>query len=175
MGKWTVDASHSAIGFSVKHMMVSKVKGQFDSFSADIKADNLEDLTGAKINFDIDVPSISTRSVDRDNHLKSADFFDVENFPKISFESNDIVRKGDHYEITGNLTIKDVTRPVTFEVEYNGKGTNPWGQDVYGFEASTSINREEFGLTWNAALETGGVLVGKDIKINVELEINPAA
>lgn len=174
MAKWNLDASHSNIGFSVKHMMVSKVKGQFDSFNADIEAEDLANLTGAKIKFVIDTASINTRSEDRDNHLKSADFFDVDQFSKITFESTVITKKGDDYEITGNLTIKDVTRVVTFEAEFNGKGTNPWGQEVYGFEAATSINREEFGLTWNAALETGGVLVGKEIKVNVELEINPA-
>ena len=97
----------------------------------------------------------------------------MDKYPKITFESTAITKKANDYEITGNLTIKDVTKVVTFETEYNGKGKNPWGQEVYGFEAKTSINREEFGLTWNAALETGGVLVGKDIKINVELEVNP--
>lgn len=174
MAKWNVDVSHSAVGFSVKHMMVSKVKGQFESFSADVEAEDLSDLTSASIKFNIDVASITTRSEDRDNHLKSADFFDTEKYPKITFESSAITKKDEDYEVTGNLTIKEVTKAVTFDVEYNGKGKNPWGQEVYGFEAATSINREEFGLTWNAALETGGVLIGKDIKINVELELNPA-
>ena len=171
--KWNLDLSHSNVGFSVKHMMVSKVKGQFSSFNANIEAEDLAEISNANIKFDIDVASISTRNEDRDNHLKSADFFDVDKYPKITFESTAITKKGNDYEITGNLTIKDVTKVVTFETEYNGKGKNPWGQEVYGFEAATSINREEFGLTWNAALETGGVLVGKDIKINVELEVNP--
>lgn len=174
MANWTVDQSHSSIGFSVKHMMVSKVKGAFDSYSAQIEAADLADLSTANISFAIDAASINTRSEDRDNHLKSADFFDAEQFPKITFQSTSIEKSGDDYKVTGDLTIKDVTKPVTFDVEFNGKGTNPWGQAVYGFEAETSINREEFGLTWNAALETGGVLVGKDIKISVELEVNPA-
>ncbi len=174
MTKWTVDQSHSSVGFEVKHMMVSKVKGQFESYTAEVEATDLTDLTSASISFSIDVASINTRSEDRDNHLRSADFFDVENNPTITFTSTSITKDGDDYSVTGNLTIKDVTKPVTFSVEYNGKGTNPWGVEVYGFEAEAKINREEFGLTWNAALETGGVLVGKDIKIKVELEVNPA-
>ncbi|WP_144480089.1 YceI family protein [Cytobacillus oceanisediminis] len=175
MAKWTVDQAHSAIGFEVKHMMVSKVKGHFDSYTADVEAADLTDLTTASIAFKIDVASIDTRNEDRENHLKSADFFDVEKYPTIDFKSTSITRDGDDYKVTGDLTIKDVTKPVTFDVEFGGKGTNPWGVEVYGFEAETKINREEFGLTWNAALETGGVLVGKDIKIKVELEVNPAA
>lgn len=136
---------------------------------------HLADLTTANISFTIDATSINTRSEDRDNHLKAADFFDTETYPTIIFKSTNITKKSaDQYALTGDLTIKDVTKPVTFETEFNGKGTNPWGQEVYGFEAETTINREEFGLTWNAALETGGVLVGKDIKVTVELEVNPA-
>ncbi|WHX41048.1 YceI family protein [Mesobacillus sp. AQ2] len=175
MAKFAVDQAHSAIGFEVKHMMVSKVKGQFGSYTADVEAADLADLTTASIAFKIDVASIDTRSEDRENHLKSADFFDVENYPTIDFKSTNITRDGDDYKVTGDLTIKDVTKPVTFDVEYGGKGTNPWGVEVYGFEAEAKVNREDFGLTWNAALETGGVLVGKDIKIKVELEVNPAA
>lgn len=175
MAKWTVDQSHSSVGFEVKHMMVSKVKGQFDSYTAVVEADDLTDLTTAAISFNFEVASINTKNEDRDNHLKAADFFDVENNPSIDFTSTSITKDGDDYKVTGDLTIKGVTKPVTFDVEYGGKGTNPWGVEVYGFEAETKINREEFGLTWNAALETGGVLVGKDIKIKVELEVNPAA
>ncbi|ESU31760.1 hypothetical protein G3A_14675 [Bacillus sp. 17376] len=174
MAKFTVDQAHSALGFEVKHMMVSKVKGQFGSYTADVEAADLTDLTTASIAFKIDVTSIDTRNEDRENHLKSADFFDVENYPTIDFKSTSITRDGDDYKVTGDLTIKDVTKPVTFDVEFGGKGTNPWGVEVYGFEAEAKVNREEFGLTWNAPLETGGVLVGKDIKIKVELEVNPA-
>lgn len=173
MAKWTVDQSHSSIGFEVKHMMVSKVKGQFNSYTADVEAEDLSDLTTASIQFVLDVASINTSNEDRDNHLKSADFFSVEEFPNITFTSTNISKDGDDYQISGDLTIKEVTKPVTFNVEFGGKGINPWGVEVYGFEGETKINREEFGLTWNAALETGGVLVGKDIKIKVELELNP--
>ena len=175
MKKWTIDQSHSSVGFTVKHMMVSKVKGVFDSYTADIEAADLADLTEANISFEFDVASINTRNEDRDNHLKSADFFDVDQYPKITFNSTAITKSGDDFKVTGDLTIKDVTKQVTFDVEFNGKGINPWGQEVYGFEAESKIDREEFGLTWNAALETGGVLVGKDIKIQVELELNPAS
>ncbi|HEY4622363.1 MAG TPA: YceI family protein [Solibacillus sp.] len=174
MTKWIIDQSHSTVGFEVKHMMVSKVKGQFDSYTANLDVANPADLSNAKINFAFDVTSINTKSTDRDNHLKSADFFDTDTFPSITFTSTNVEKDGDDYKVTGDLTIKDVTKPVTFDVEFGGKGTNPWGVEVYGFEASAKINREEFGLTWNQALETGGVLVGKDIKINVELEVNPA-
>lgn len=154
--------------------MVSKVKGVFEDYSATVTAADLSDLSDATITFDIQVASISTKSEDRDNHLRSADFFDADQYPTISFQSTDIAKDGDDYKVTGDLTIKDVTKPVTFNVEFNGRGTNPWGVEVYGFEAETKINRDEFGLTWNAALETGGVLVGKEIKINVDLEVNPA-
>ncbi|WP_455661513.1 YceI family protein [Pradoshia sp.] len=175
MTKYTVDNSHSHIGFQVKHMMVSKVKGSFESYTAEVEAADLADLTTAKISFAIDVASINTKSEDRDNHLKSPDFFDTENYGEIKFQSTSITGSGSDYEVTGDLTIKDVTKPVTFDVTYNGKGTNPWGVEVYGFEGETKLNRGDFGLTWNAALETGGVLVGKDIKIDVEFELNPQA
>ena len=174
MAKWTVDQSHSTIGFAVKHMMVSKVKGQIDSYTADIEAADLTDLTTANIAFSFNTASINTHLEDRDTHLKSAEFFDVENYPTIDFKSTDIIKDGDDYKVNGDLTIKGITKPVTFDVEFGGKGKNPWGVEVYGFEAEAKINREDFGLTWNAALETGGVLVGKDVKIQLELEVNPA-
>lgn len=173
MTKWVVDQSHSHIGFQVKHMMVSKVKGAFDQYETTIEATDLADLTSANIHFKFDVASINTRNADRDNHLQSADFFDAETFPTITFQSTSITGSGENYQVTGELTVRDQTKPVTFDVDFNGKGTNPWGQEVYGFEAEAKINREEFGLTWNAALETGGVMVGKDIKILVDLELSP--
>ncbi len=173
MKKWIVDTAHSEVGFSVKHMMISKVKGSFTSYEATVEA-NEADLQGALIDFKIDVASINTNNTDRDNHLRSADFFDAEQFPYITFKANDIVKKGDEYELTGDLTMKGVTRPTTFEVEYGGKGTNPWGVEVVAFSVEGKVNRKDFGLTWNQALETGGVMVGEDIKIMLELEGNPA-
>ena len=175
MAKWKVDLAHSTVGFEVKHMMVSKVKGTFDTFNASVEATDLADLTDAQIEFTIDVSSVNTRNEDRDGHLKSADFFDVATYPEITFKSTAIEKSGDDYTVTGDLTIKDQTHPITFEIEYGGTGTNPWGVQVYGFEGKTKIDREQFGLTWNAALETGGVLVGKEIKIKLELELNPEA
>lgn len=168
--KWAVDASHSSIDFTVRHMMIAKVKGTFHDFEATIEADP-EDLTTASIEFSVDVKSVDTRNEDRDNHLRSADFFDVENHPKMTFKATRIVRKGDGvYEVTGDLTIRGVTRSETFTVTYEGGGKDPWGNEKVGFSAEGKINRSDYGLTWNAALETGGVLVGDEVKINLEIE-----
>jgi len=174
MTTWKVDASHTSVGFTVKHMMVSKVRGSFAGVEGTIEG-NPEDLTTAKINFTIDANSINTNSEDRDNHLRSGDFFDTEKFPQLTFVSTNIVKKDDdEYEVTGDLTIKDVTKQVTFEAEFEGTGTNPWGVQVAAFEVEGKISRKEFGLTWNQALEAGGVLVGDDIKISIDLQANPA-
>jgi polyisoprenoid-binding protein YceI len=168
--RWNVDAAHSSLDFSVRHMMVSRVKGTFHSFEASVEADP-EDLTTADIFFSVDVASIDTRNEDRDKHLKSADFFDVENYPKMTFKSTNIVKTGEReYDVTGDLTIRGVTRPVTFSVTYEGQGKNPWGAQVAGFSGEGKINRNDFGLTWNSPLETGGVLVGEEVKISIEIE-----
>jgi len=168
--KWQVDAAHSHITFTVKHMMISKVRGSFSKFDAEIDADP-ENLTGASISFNIEVPSIDTDNEDRDNHLRSADFFDAEQYPEIRFKSTEIRQTADgEYDVKGDLTIKGTTKQVVFEAEYGGRATNPWGQEVVAFEAEGKINRKDFGLTWNQALETGGVLVGEDVKLKIELE-----
>ncbi|MEN0588060.1 YceI family protein [Kurthia gibsonii] len=168
-----VDGAHSNLGFEVKHMMIAKVRGSFDTFTADLKLDP-EDLTDAEIKFIIDVASINTRNEDRDMHLRSEDFLDAEKYPQMTFVATDIKKTGDaEYDLTGDFTIRDVTKPVTFKVEYTGRGRNPWGAEVVAFEANTKINRKDFGLTWNSTLETGGVLVGEEIKIHVEIEANP--
>lgn len=172
MKKWLVDQSHSAIGFEVKHMMISTVSGQFGSYTATIEATNIEDLTTAAITFKLDTASINTYSHDRDNHLKSADFFHADAFPKVVFISTSIERDLDKYQLHGDLTIKGQTKPVTFDVKFSGKVANR-GLAVYGFEAETMINREDFQLTWNAAIESGGVLVDKKVKIKVNLQVNP--
>ncbi|AZU62665.1 YceI family protein [Neobacillus mesonae] len=172
--KWNVDPAHSSIDFAIRHMMVSKVKGTFETFEASIEAD-VEDLTTASIEFSVDVNSISTRNQDRDNHLRSADFFDVEHFPKMTFKSTQIVKKSPgEYEITGDLTIRGTTKPETFMVSYEGSGKDPWGNEKAGFEAHGSISRSEYGLTWNAALETGGVLVADQVQISLEIQASNA-
>ncbi|MFJ7935037.1 YceI family protein [Sporosarcina sp. NPDC096371] len=174
MTKWIVDASHSNISFSVKHMMVSKVKGHFGEYEGTIDG-NAEDLTGAAIQFKIDASTINTNSTDRDNHLRGADFFNTEEFPAITFVSTDIVKNGgSKYAINGDMTIKGVTKQITFDSQFEGIGKNPWGVEVAGFEAESKISRKEFDLTWNQALEAGGVLVGDDIKITLDLQFNPA-
>ncbi|WP_010281785.1 YceI family protein [Bacillus timonensis] len=172
--KWAVDASHSSIDFSVKHMMIAKVKGSFEKFEATIEADPA-DLTSANIEFKVDLSSINTKNADRDNHLRSADFFDVENHPEMSFKSTSIVKTDDgEYDVTGDLTILGTTKTETFKVVFEGSGKDPWGNEKAGFSATGSINRSDYGLVWNAALETGGVLVGDQVKISIEIEAGKA-
>lgn len=175
MTQWKVDPTHTNVGFEIKHMMVSKVRGDFSDLEGTIEGAP-KDLENTKINFRIGINSISTNNEERDNHLRSNDFFEAEKYPNMTFESTTIKKVGDNkYELTGNLTIKDVTKETTFDVEYLGEQTNPWGVAVVGFEASTTISRKAFGLTWNQALETGGVLVGDDVKIQIDLQANPAS
>ncbi|PLR79754.1 hypothetical protein CVD25_17760 [Bacillus canaveralius] len=168
--KWAVDPTHSSIDFSVKHMMIARVKGTFHQFEATIDADPA-DLTTADIAFSVDVTSIDTRNADRDNHLRTADFFDVEKNPKITFESTSIVKTDDdQYDVTGDVTIAGTTRSETFAVTFEGQGKDPWGNEKVGFSGEGKINRSDYGLTYNAALETGGVLIGDQIKISLVIE-----
>ncbi|PYI50843.1 YceI family protein [Paenibacillus flagellatus] len=167
---WAVDATHSSIDFTVKHMMIANVKGSFKSFQATVEADP-QDLTTAKIGFQVDVSSIDTRNGDRDAHLLSPDFFDAEKYPHITFQSTKIVGKGDgEYDVTGDVSIHGVTRPETFSVTFEGAGKDPWGNEKVGFSAQGKIKRSDYGLTYNAVLEAGGVLIGDDIKIALEIE-----
>lgn len=167
---WAVDATHSSIDFSVKHMMIANVKGSFHTFEAKVNADP-EDLTSAEIEFAIDVNSVDTRNKDRDAHLRSADFFDAESYPQITFKSTNIVAKGDgEYDVTGDVTIHGVTRPETFQVTFEGAGKDPWGNEKAGFSGKGKLKRSDFGLTYNAVLEAGGVLIGDEIKISLEIE-----
>ncbi|GAB3064303.1 YceI family protein [Virgibacillus ainsalahensis] len=172
---WNVDTAHSEIGFTVKHMMISKVKGTFNDFEAVVEAD-VEDLTDSKVEVTIDTSSIDTRQEGRDEHLRGEDFFDVENHPKITFVATDIKKKsGNNYDVTGDLTMRGTTKPVTVDVVFEGQSKDPMsGNTVAGFSGDTTISRKEFGLTWNAPVETGGVLVGDDIKIHVEIEAHKA-
>lgn len=168
MGKstWVVDPSHTQAEFSVKHMMFATVKGRFDKLEGQIVADPA-DLTTAAFKGSVEAASVTTGDAQRDAHLRSADFFDVENHPKLTFESTQIVRDGDSYKMTGNLTMRGITKPVTFHLTYEGSGKDPWGQERIGFAAETTVDRKEFGLKWNAALEAGGFLVGDQVKISV--------
>lgn len=165
---WTLDPTHSELTFKVKHMMISNVRGEFTSFSASVDGDDFEK---AKINAIIEATSISTNSVDRDNHLKSADFFDVENYGELKFEGKSFKKTDDYeYKLTGLLTIKGVAKEVTFDVEFGGINKDPWGNEKAGFSLAGKINRKDWGLNWNAALETGGVLVSEDVKIQAEMQ-----
>lgn len=171
---WNVDVTHTNVGFSVRHMMVSNVRGNFTGIEGKVEGDP-QNLTDAKIHFKIDTNTINTNNEDRDNHLRSDDFFDAEKFPHITFDSTEIVETGeDEYDVTGDLTVKDVTKKTTFKVTRTGSGKNPYGIEVVGFEAEGKISRKEHGLTWNQLLETGGALVGDEIKITIELQVNPA-
>lgn len=170
MATWTIDVMHSEIGFKVKHLVISTVSGKFKSFEGTVESEK-DDFTDAKISFSADIDSIDTGVEQRDGHLKSADFFEAEKYPKLTFESTSIVKDGDDYKLTGNLTLKGITKPVTLNVELGGVGPNMYGQTVAGFEVTGKINRKEFGLTWGAVTETGGVVVSDDVKLvaNVEL------
>jgi polyisoprenoid-binding protein YceI len=171
---WTIDKSHSLAEFSVKHMMVSTTRGQFTNVSGSLSIDE-ENLANSTVEAIIAVDSITTRDEKRDEHLRNADFFDVGNYPTIAFKSTSIKVKSDtELVVTGDLTIRGVTRSVDLKTEFNGFNTSPWGTRVVGFEADTEISRKDFGLEWNVALETGGVLVGDKVKIHLEVEASPA-
>ncbi len=169
IGKWVLDPTHSEIQFKVKHLVISTVTGTFKSFEGEFTTQN-EDFTDAAINFSISVDSIDTNQADRDNHLKSADFFDVEKYPKISFKSTAFKKDGDDYVLEGDLTVKDVTKPIKFDVEFGGTATDFYNNEKAGFEVTGKINRKEFGLTWSAVTEAGAIVVGEDIKLNVNVQ-----
>ena len=172
--KWAIDADHSSVDFSIRHMMIANVKGTFHNFSAVVEAD-VTDLSDATIDFNVELSSIDTRNKDRDAHLTSADFFDVEKYPEMTFRSTTIKNNGQgEYDVTGDLTIHGITKPETFSVTFEGQGKDPWGNEKVGFSAQGTINRADFGLTWNSALETGGVLVGDKVKVNLQIEASKA-
>jgi polyisoprenoid-binding protein YceI len=167
-GTWTVDPVHSSVGFTVRHLMVSKVRGSFKDFSAEIvtAADPLQ----SKVSATVQMASINTGEPDRDQHLRTNDFFDIEQFPTMSFTSTRLEGSGSDYKVTGDLTIKGVTRPATFDLEVNGVEQDPWGNTRSGFTLTGSILRKEFGMEYNAILESGGVMVGDKVSIEIDIE-----
>lgn len=169
---WTVDPTHTSAEFSVRHLMISTVKGRFAAVSGTVTTDGT-DLSKGTVAVDIEVASIDTREPQRDAHLKSADFFDAENHPKITFRSTAINRTSpdEDFTIVGDLTIRGTTREVTLAVTPEGAVKDPWGNDRIGFSATTKVKRSDYGLVWNLALETGGVVVGEEVKISLDVEL----
>jgi polyisoprenoid-binding protein YceI len=167
---WAIDGAHSSIGFTVRHMVVSKVRGRFTRWSGTIAMDE-RDPTKARVEIAIEPASVDTGVEQRDTHLRSPDFFDVERYPGMTFRSTRIERAGEgRYRLTGALTLHGVTRPVSLEVEFAGSAKDPWGGIRAGFSARGSLDRRDFGLTYNQLLETGGVLVGEKVDLDVEVE-----
>lgn len=168
--KWNIDPAHSEVLFKVKHLMISNVTGTFAELGADVELQGA-DLIDAKVEFWANVNSVETGSADRDNHLRGADFFDADHFQKLTFRSTSVTKSGDDYAVIGDLTIKDVTKPVTLKVEWSGLATDPWGNTKAGLSFTGKIDRREFGLTWNAALEAGGVLVSDEVRLLGEVQL----
>jgi len=167
-GTWTVDPSHSEVGFSVRHMLISKVKGKFEKFDATFVTG--ENPLDTKVTASADVASVNTNDKNRDGHLSTNDFFDAPTHPELTFVSTGVRKEGGDYKVDGDLTIKGVTKPVTFDFEFGGFGTDAYGNYKAGFEAKTEIDRNDFGVNWNAALETGGVLVGDKVTITLDVQ-----
>lgn len=172
MTLWKIDPTHSEVNFNVKHLLVSTVRGHFDNFDATVETSK-DDFSDAKIKFEADINSINTKNGQRDAHLKSADFFDAENNPKISFESTSVKKVSDYeLQLKGNLTLRGITKEITFDVVYNGTVNGLYGNEVAGFEIRGKLNRFDYGLIWNAVTEAGGVVVSNEVKIEVLAEFN---
>ena len=167
-GTWNVDPSHSSLSFTARHLMITKVRGTFGTFSGTITVP--EDRAHATVTGSVDTASVTTGDAQRDGHLKGADFFDVENFPTMSFTSTAVKPDGGDWRLVGDLTIKGVTNPVEFELEFEGVNTDPWGNQKAAFSAKTEVNRKDWGLEWNVALETGGVLVSEKVKLELDIQ-----
>ena len=167
---WTIDTAHTTVGFVARHMGLSKVRGQFTKFDGTIEGDP-SDITTAKARFEVDLASVDSGNPDRDGHLKSADFFDVEKNPTMTFVSKSITGSGDEYKVLGDLTIKGVTKEVELTYEHGGEGVDPYGNRKLGGTLTGTIKRSEWGLTWNVALEAGGWLVSDNIKIEIDLQV----
>lgn len=172
--RWNIDTQHSGVHFTVRHMVIAKVRGGFTRFQGSIDFDD-KDASTARVGVRIDAASIDTREPKRDEHLRSPDFFDVAKYPELTFESTKVEQDGSEYRITGDLTLHGVTRPVVLVAEYQGAGKDPWGNERIAFEAKTTVNRKDFGLGWNQVLEAGGVLVGEQIEIALDIQAVKAA
>lgn len=171
MVTWIIDTMHSEIGFKVKHLVISTVSGKFTKFEGKIETEG-DDFNNAKVTFSADIDGIDTGVADRDGHLKSPDFFDAANHPKLTFESTSFTNKGgSDYELQGNITIRGVSKPITLKVEHGGTGPNAYGQTVAGFELQGKINRKDFGLNWSAVTEAGGIVVSDDVKLAMNIEV----
>lgn len=169
MATYKIDAAHSDILFKVKHLMITTVTGNFKSFDATLTAE-AEDFSDAQISFTADVNSVDTRSEQRDGHLKSDDFFNAEKFPQLKFTSTSFSKNGDGYVLKGDLTIRDITKPIELKADYNGAMVDPWGQHKVGFEAEGIIKRKEYGLSWDAVTEAGGIVVSDDVKLQLNVQ-----
>ncbi len=168
---WNVDAVHSTVSFSVRHLVISNTTGKFKDFEGKVEFDG-KDVSGGSVDFTIQVASVDTDDEKRDNHLRSPDFFDVEKHATITFKSKKVIAGEDNkFQIIGDLTIKGITKEVTFNCEFNGSVKTPWGHMAAGFSATTKIDRQEFGVSFNKAMETGGLIVGNEVKINLEIEM----
>ncbi|MCW3080684.1 YceI family protein [Segetibacter sp.] len=171
MATYKIDPDHSDVMFKVKHLMISTVTGIFKKFDATLEV-NEQDLSDAKVTFEADVDSVDTKNEQRDTHLKSDDFFNAEQYPKLTFKSTSIKNSGDNeFILTGDFTIRDVTKSIDLKVEYNGSTKDPWGQERMGFEVSGKINRKEYGLKWSAVTEAGGLVVADDVKLAMNVEM----
>ncbi|MGW0523305.1 YceI family protein [Crossiella sp. NPDC003009] len=173
-GDYAIDATHSRVGFVARHAMVTKVRGAFNEFDGRIKVDG-DNPANSSVAVTINAASIDTRNAQRDEHLRGSDFLELEKFPQIRFVSTSVAQDGEDFALTGDLTIKDVTRPVTIEFTFEGTAKDPFGNTRVGFEGTTTISRKDFGITWNAALETGGVLVSDKIVLEFEVSAVRAA
>ncbi len=167
--KWVLDPAHSEVEFKVRHLMITNVTGSFEKFSSTVETEE-DDFSTAAIIFTGDLNSITTNNEQRDAHLKSADFFETEKYPEFTFKSTSLARKGEAYQLTGDLTLHGVTRPVTLQVEEGGIVKDPYGQVKAGFSVTGKISRKDFGLNWNAATETGGVVVSDEVRIQAEVQ-----
>ena len=168
VGTWSIDPAPTLVGFNARHLMAAKVRGSFEAFEGTLSIGDSPEASSVQVT--IDAASITTGAADRDNHLRSPDFLDVEQYPSLVFSSTAVRRNANDFHVDGELTIRDATRPVTLDLEYLGVATDPWGNAKAIFSAATTINREDWGLTWNAPLEAGGWLVGKSVTIELEIQ-----